>query len=91
MTSVLCLPCGAGGTFFVSPAGNDDANPGTRKEPFQTVARARDAVRPLLPAVGEDITVYLGDGIYRPEGPIEFTAPPRRFGPEMDSAIVCLS
>ncbi|NQT93452.1 MAG: right-handed parallel beta-helix repeat-containing protein [Lentisphaerae bacterium] len=51
-------------TFFVSPAGND-ANTGAQEAPFQTLPRARDAIRSLkshsgLPADG--IHVYLMDG-----------------------------
>ena len=52
--------------FFVSPNG-DDANPGTRKQPFQTLEKARDAVRELkaagpLPEGG--IAVVLAAGIH---------------------------
>ncbi|NOZ19587.1 MAG: hypothetical protein GXP25_00700 [Planctomycetes bacterium] len=52
--------------FFVSPNGND-ANPGTRKQPFRTLEKARDAVRKLkaagpLPEGG--IAVVLAGGIY---------------------------
>lgn len=52
--------------FHVSPTG-DDANPGTREHPFQTLERARDAVRALkadgpLPEGG--LAVVLAEGIY---------------------------
>ena len=32
--------------FFVAPAGND-ANPGTRQQPFASLEKARDAIRAL--------------------------------------------
>ena len=53
-------------TFYVSPTG-DDANPGTRKRPFQTLEKARDAVRALkaggpLPEGG--LAVVLAGGIH---------------------------
>ena len=35
---------GVAADFYVSPAG-DDANPGTREQPFASLARAREAVR----------------------------------------------
>jgi hypothetical protein len=58
----------AGATdFFVSPAGSD-RNPGTREKPFQTIERARDAVRESrrgksLPE-GDRFTVWLSAGTY---------------------------
>ncbi len=53
--------------FFVAPDG-DDAAPGSRKRPFRTLERARNAVRALkaagpLPAGG--IAVVLRGGVYR--------------------------
>lgn len=50
-------------TFFVSPTGSD-ANPGTESQPFQTLAKARDAVRPLTAAMTGDIVVTLRGGTY---------------------------
>jgi len=52
--------------FFVSPNG-EDANPGTRKQPFRSLEKARDAVRELkaagpLPEGG--IAVVLAAGIH---------------------------
>jgi len=47
--------------FFVSPGG-DDGNPGSFAQPFATLARARQAARPL--AGREAVTITLREGIY---------------------------
>ena len=55
---------GWGAEFYVSPAG-DDAAAGSRKAPFASLGRAREAVRELRaqnPA--EDITVWFDEGAY---------------------------
>ena len=54
--------------FFVAPNGRDD-NPGTRKQPFATLARARDAVRRLKADGGlkAGATVLVRGGTYRPD------------------------
>ena len=56
-----------GTEFFISPAGND-RNAGTREKPFQTIERARDAVRELRrlknPAGTDGIEVWLSAGTY---------------------------
>jgi len=58
--------------FFLSPSG-DDANPGTRAEPFRTLERARDAVRGLRKGgKNGDITVILRGGTYRIERTVVF-------------------
>ena len=58
--------------FFVSTAGSDD-NPGTRREPFATLARARDAVRQISRKEGmRHITVWLAGGIYPLSEPVVF-------------------
>jgi Malectin domain/Right handed beta helix region len=58
-------------TFWVSPTGSD-ANPGTQAAPFQTVTRARDAVRPLAANMTGDIVVNLRGGTYPVTSPIQF-------------------
>ncbi len=63
--------------FFVAPGGSD-ANAGTKEKPFQSVEKARDAVRPLLHGMTGDIAVTVRGGIY----PVRETIV---FGPE-DSA-----
>jgi len=60
-------------SFFVSPEGKD-SDPGTADRPFQTIARARDAVRGVAASMDEDITVYFKGGTYNLFNPIEFTA-----------------
>ncbi len=48
--------------IYVSPSGSD-SNSGTQAAPFQTLARARDAVR-ALPATNLDVHVWIGAGTY---------------------------
>jgi hypothetical protein len=55
----------------VSPTGNDNG-PGTREQPFQTLERAQRAVRQANS--DHDVTVELGDGVYRLAQPLIFTA-----------------
>ncbi|MBQ6020225.1 MAG: right-handed parallel beta-helix repeat-containing protein [Clostridia bacterium] len=50
--------------FYVSPDGNDE-NDGSFESPFQTVERARDAVRALDKAGRTGVTVALKAGEYR--------------------------
>ena len=58
--------------FWVAPNGSD-ANPGTEKQPFATLDRARDAVRELHKAKPDrDVLVLLLGGTYRVERPILF-------------------
>lgn len=60
------------GEFFVSPAG-DDANPGTRRQPFATLVRARDAIRAAKQA-GDTAawTVHVKKGVYPLAEPLVF-------------------
>ena len=58
--------------FFVAPNGSD-ASPGTREKPFATIAKARDAVRPLIAAgLKSPVNVYLREGTYRLNEPLAF-------------------
>lgn len=63
----LILACRAmtapGAALHVSPDG-DDANPGTRAQPFATLTAARDAIRAMR-APRPPVTVYLHAGTYR--------------------------
>ncbi len=56
--------------FWVSPSG-DDSQPGTEAAPFQTLTRARDAVRNVDPAHIGPITVHLFGGVYRLTQPLQ--------------------
>ncbi|HOD82100.1 MAG: hypothetical protein BWX88_01121 [Planctomycetes bacterium ADurb.Bin126] len=58
--------------FFVSPAGRDD-QPGTADRPFQTIARAQEAVRQAIKTDGADVVVHLAAGAYRQDKPLRFT------------------
>ncbi len=58
MMFILCAPCTAfGADVFVSPAGNDSGT-GTLEEPFRTIQRGVDALKP-----GD--TCYVREGVYR--------------------------
>lgn len=58
--------------IYVAPDG-DDANPGTKAEPFATLRAARDAVREALAdGVEEDIVVQIAGGRYPVREPITF-------------------
>lgn len=55
--------------FYVSPDGSDTAD-GSKEAPFQTLTRARDAVRKINANMSGDICVYLRGGTYRITEPI---------------------
>lgn len=59
--------------IYVSPAG-DDGGSGSRDNPYRTVERAMRRVREINADMTADINVFLYDGIYRPDGTLEFTA-----------------
>ncbi|MBN1899874.1 right-handed parallel beta-helix repeat-containing protein [Candidatus Sumerlaeota bacterium] len=50
--------------FYISQKGKD-ANPGTRKKPFASLARAQRAVREkIADGLNEDVTVFIREGTY---------------------------
>ncbi len=58
--------------LFVAPDGNDE-NPGTRQEPFATLAGARDEVREKIAAgLDANVTVFLRGGTYRLDETVVF-------------------
>lgn len=57
--------------FFVSPTGSD-ANPGTGAKPFQTLEKARQAVRAVIPGMTGDIAITLRGGSYPVRSAIVF-------------------
>jgi hypothetical protein len=64
--------------FYVSPTGND-SNSGSRKLPFATIGRARDAIRTVRCGITKDVTVYLRGGTYAVQSPLIFN--------ELDSGV----
>lgn len=64
---------GAQATFYISPSGSD-VNPGTISQPFQTLTRARDAVRSVNKNMTGDIIVYLRGGYYQLSSPLTLDA-----------------
>jgi len=62
--------------FYVDGAGGNNMNPGTKSEPFQTLERARDAVRVVsgggLPEGG--VTVWIRGGLYERSGTFTLSA-----------------
>ncbi len=60
--------------FYVSPKGND-ANPGTKNKPFQTLGKAKESVRIQLQNVPDKpIVVHIKGGNYYVESPVVFNA-----------------
>lgn len=57
--------------LFVSPTGNDD-NAGTEMHPFQSLERAREAVRAIKR--DQEVVVWLLGGVYEREKPFVLTA-----------------
>ncbi len=55
--------------FYVAPQGDDSA-PGTKRRPFATLARARDAVREAKSAAKGPLTVWLRGGTYELREPL---------------------
>jgi hypothetical protein len=53
-----------GPVFYVSPVGSD-ADPGTIDRPFETLERARQAVRQVIATMHADVVVYLRGGRYQ--------------------------
>ncbi|NCC24808.1 MAG: right-handed parallel beta-helix repeat-containing protein [Deltaproteobacteria bacterium] len=68
-TLILSVTAQAWPQFWISPTGHD-SNPGTANAPFQSLARARDAVRTVGPNLDADIVVNLYGGTYRLTEPL---------------------
>lgn len=66
-----CLSAQAA-SIYVSPQGNDRSGNGSSAAPFQTIERARDAVR-QLGNLSEDTSIILKDGIYFLQRPLILT------------------
>ena len=57
--------------FYVSPNGSDK-HPGTEKEPFATLEKAKSAVRQVGTNARGNIVVYFRGGIYKIDKPVNF-------------------
>jgi hypothetical protein len=72
LLSLLAACSTQAGDCYVSPAGND-GNPGTRRQPFATLAHARDAVRAAKQAGDTGAwTVHVRKGVYALTAPLVF-------------------
>ena len=72
---IILISCSSQNTveFYISPNGSD-ANPGTKSEPFQTLEKAKEAVREQLKETsGKSIVVNINGGNYFLENPVIFT------------------
>src|SRR6266851_8827872 len=70
---------GSQNELFVAVSG-DDRNPGTKQEPFATIARAKEAVRELKKRSHKAIIVWVRRGTYYVSDPLVFE--PRDSGTE---------
>ncbi|MFN9273149.1 MAG: right-handed parallel beta-helix repeat-containing protein, partial [Planctomycetia bacterium] len=68
---VILLGSAEAADLYVAPGGND-ANPGTKEQPFASLERARDAAREAKAAGA--VTVHVRGGRYELARPLEFTA-----------------
>ncbi|HML73593.1 MAG TPA: right-handed parallel beta-helix repeat-containing protein [Anaerohalosphaeraceae bacterium] len=60
--------------FYLAPDGSN-SNPGTREKPFQSLEKAKNAVRAQLKQVpGQTVVVNIKGGVYYLEAPVVFTA-----------------
>ncbi|MDD4190947.1 MAG: right-handed parallel beta-helix repeat-containing protein [Mangrovibacterium sp.] len=71
---LLIVSCTSPIEFYVSPGG-DDQNPGTEAEPFQTLERAKQAVKEQLSErPSRQLVVNVKGGTYLLSNPVFFTA-----------------
>ena len=66
--------CNVSAYEFAVSTNGDDNNPGSRDEPFATLARAREAVREYPRRGKEPVTITVGGGTYYLDEPLVFTA-----------------
>ena len=59
--------------YYVSTIGSD-GNTGTATAPFRTLSRAQNEVRGILPSQTSNIYVYVEDGVYELDSPLNLTA-----------------
>ena len=83
--TVLSAAAACAAEFTVAPDGND-ANPGTRAQPFATFQRAQAAVRAELASHPDrGVTVTFRGGVYRLDHTLELT--PADSGPSADRPV----
>lgn len=70
-SSPIAVSAATQAAYYVSPTGSD-SNPGTIDAPFQTIVKARDAVRTINKNMTGDIYVYLRGGDYRITSTVTF-------------------
>jgi hypothetical protein len=59
--------------FYLAPSGSD-SNSGTREKPFQSLEKAKEAVRvQIKEAPGKPVLVYIQGGVYPLAAPVVFT------------------
>jgi len=69
---LVTFGCQKNHEYYVSPSGNDQ-HPGTRKQPFATIQKAKQEVRSVLKRnPHSDVTIYLDGGIYPLTEPLTF-------------------
>lgn len=63
-------------TVYVAPSssGGSDSHPGTMREPFMTLERAKRAIREAKGKLAGDAIVYLREGVYELDAPVVFEA-----------------
>ncbi|MCL5097411.1 MAG: right-handed parallel beta-helix repeat-containing protein [Candidatus Omnitrophica bacterium] len=69
LMAMLAAGSTSAGEFYVAPTGRD-TYPGTRDQPFATLARARDAIRAVKKAETGSFTVFARAGTYYLDHPL---------------------
>lgn len=70
---LLCITSHAQHHLYVSVTGSD-RDQGTEAAPFQTIEKAKEAVRQLNGEIKEDIIIHIGEGTYFLDKPLVFTS-----------------
>ncbi len=78
ISSLIFIPtfCAYGDVEFYVAIDGNDSNPGTKKKPFATIERARDAIRDLKTEhndLSEPVNIYFREGTYYIDELILFT------------------
>ena len=73
MMAIVIAQQGLAKELYVSPGGSD-SNPGSINKPFKSIIKARDVIRESKSVKTESMTVFLREGTYYLEEPLEFSA-----------------